>query len=79
MTQNVLTQWCRWSILVSILGLSGCNEGLSATDALLTSEMITTQYNITQNQLNQWNANNEVNSNPAQIADLTIVGCTSST
>jgi hypothetical protein len=74
MTQNVLTQWCRWSILVLILGLSGCG----GDDAGLTPEMIATQYNITQDQLNQWNANNEVNSNPPQIADLTIVGCVSS-
>lgn len=76
MKENVFSQRCRWSILVLILGLSGCEGG---EDTPMAPEMIPINYDISQDQLNQWNANNEVNANPAQIADLTIVGCVSST
>lgn len=73
MIQNVITQWRRWSILVLVFALSGCGPEVVAP----TPEQIAAQYNITQDQLNQWNANNDVNTNPATTADLTIVGCTS--
>ena len=75
MKKNIFSQRCRWSILVLILGLSGC----AGLDHGKYPDEVPVNCDINQNQLNQWIANNEINANPPPIAILGIAGCVSST
>ena len=71
--QRYLTyKYGRWSLLFVVFGLLGCPAPNVAPQ--LTPEQLAA-YNVTQNQVNEWNANNTANANPNAIATLAIVGC----
>ncbi|RUR20561.1 hypothetical protein ELY21_00280 [Legionella sp. km535] len=71
--QRYLTyQYGRWSLFVLVLGILGC-QGANVVPQLTPEQLAA--FNVTQDQVSQWNANNVANTNPEVIASLAIIGC----